>query len=146
MTSQSDSKTLIFKIVFLCALLLSPFMALAEKPDDQAAVVAAREFLALVDGGKYQESWQKTAPHFQTLVSQTQWVDQMQNLRKQFGNVQKREVRSARQGTALPDAPVGQCFVVQFNTSFQKKESAIETVMMHQSVNGEWRAAQYFIR
>lgn len=134
------------KAFFLCAFLLFPTFALAEKTDDQPAVAAAREFLALVDGGKYQESWQKTAPHFQTLVSQTQWVDQMQNLRKQFGSVQKREVRSARQGTALPDAPVGECYVVQFNTSFQKKESAIETVMMHQSVNGEWRAAQYFVR
>lgn len=146
MTSQSNPKTLILKTFFLIALFLFPSVGIAEKTDDQAAVVAAREFLALVDSGKYPESWQKTAPHFQTLVSQTQWVDQMQNLRKQYGNVQKREVRSARQGTALPDAPVGECFVVQFNTSFQKKESAIETVMMHQSANGEWRAAQYFIR
>jgi Protein of unknown function (DUF4019) len=36
--------------------------------------------------------------------------------------------------------------IAQYDTSFEKKESAVETVTMMKDKDGSWRAAGYFIR
>jgi hypothetical protein len=46
----------------------------------------------------------------------------------------------------LPGAPDGEYVVIQFETSFENKKSAIETVTPMIEINGGWRVSGYFIK
>ena len=145
MKNLGTQKSIILRAFILCLLLFVPFSALAEKAEEKAAIDAAEHFLQLIDSGQYQESWQQTAPFFQSQVSQEQWADQLQNVRPLFGATEKRSIKSTRHATSLPGAPDGEYFVLQFDTVFEKKKGTIETVTMTQA-DGQWQVAGYFIR
>ncbi|RQV99025.1 MAG: DUF4019 domain-containing protein [Calditrichaeota bacterium] len=115
-------------------------------PSEDAAVEAAQEWLALIDSGRYAESWENTSDMFRNAVDQEQWVQQMQALRKPMGDVKSREVRSTEYKTSLSGAPDGEYVVILFNSSFTNKQQAVETVTPMKSKTGEWKVSGYYIR
>ncbi len=46
----------------------------------------------------------------------------------------------------MPGAPDGQYIVMQFETSFANKQTAIETVTVGPEQNGQWQASGYYIK
>jgi hypothetical protein len=62
-----------------------------------------------------------------------------------LGKLVSRAVISAQTTTNLPGAPDGQYVVMQFNTSFTNKQSAVETVTFMLEKDGKWKAAGYYI-
>jgi hypothetical protein len=46
----------------------------------------------------------------------------------------------------LPGAPDGEYVVIQYQTAFQNKKSAIETVTPMLDKDGHWRVAGYYIK
>lgn len=113
---------------------------------EEAAVKAALAWLALVDGGKYAESWKEAAELFRGAVPQESWVQQVGGVRKPLGKVHKREVKSKSFQTSLPGAPDGQYVVIQFEASFESKKAAVETVTPLLDKDGKWRVSGYFIK
>jgi len=113
---------------------------------ETAAVVAAKAWLALVDGAQYAQSWEEAAQIFKGAVQKEQWIRTMQSVRKPFGKIISRELESSRYRTDLPGAPDGEYVVIQFRTSFEKKKSAIETITPMLDKDGEWRVSGYFIK
>jgi hypothetical protein len=113
---------------------------------ERAAVAAAESWLAGIDAGKYAESWPVAAGLFRAAVTQPQWVAALESVRAPLGALVRRAPRSARTETSLPGVPDGRYVVMQFDTSFARKRSAVETVTFVLEKNGEWRAAGYFIR
>jgi hypothetical protein len=119
----------------------------ASNPQAEAdAVVAAKAWLSLVDGGKYAESWDEAAPLFQAAVSKEQWLQAMQGMRKPFGNNLSRELKSQRYRTSLPGAPDGEYVVIQFKASFENKAAAVETITPMQGRDGTWRVSGYYMK
>ncbi len=110
------------------------------------AVVAAQKWLALIDRGNYSESWKEASAIFQGAVTETAWENSMTTFRKPLGNLVSREVKSAQLMTEMPGAPDGKYVVMQFNTSFAAKKSAIETVTFMLEKDGHWKAAGYYIK
>jgi len=56
-------------------------------------------------------------------------------------------LRSAAQpATSLPGAPDGDYVVIQFQTSFANKASAVETITPMRDRDGAYRVSGYFIR
>jgi hypothetical protein len=55
-------------------------------------------------------------------------------------------VKKTQSAASLPGAPDGQYVVVQFDTVFADKPSAVETVTFMLENDGQWRAAGYFIK
>jgi hypothetical protein len=53
---------------------------------------------------------------------------------------------SASYRTSLPGAPDGQYVVIKFNTWFENKKSAIETVTPKMDKDGMWRVSGYYIK
>src|SRR3990172_8443962 len=51
-----------------------------------------------------------------------------------------------RGGGPGPGAPDGQYVVIQYETSFERKSSAIETITPIREKDGKWRVAGYYIR
>jgi hypothetical protein len=55
-------------------------------------------------------------------------------------------VKSVTSANTLPGAPDGEYVVFQFDTSFERKEAALETVTTIHEADGQWRVAGYFVR
>jgi len=110
------------------------------------ALTAAENWLALIDKGEYVESWKEAAEYFKTAVSQDQWVNLLQAVRKPLGKLNSRTVNSETYETSLPGAPDGEYMVIQFTTSYENKKSAIETVTPMKDKRGSWRVSGYFIK
>jgi hypothetical protein len=70
----------------------------------------------------------------------------LQASRAPLGKLISRNIKSAVYKTSLPGAPDGQYVVIQFESSFEHKKSAIETVTPSLGDDGQWRASGYFIR
>lgn len=113
---------------------------------EKAAISAAEKWLAMIDEGKYAESWQEAASYFKNAVSQKQWEQSLQGVRTPLGKVVSRKVLSASYTTSLPGAPDGEYVVIQFTTSFLAKKSATETVTPMIDKDGKWRVSGYYIK
>ncbi|MGH8023801.1 MAG: DUF4019 domain-containing protein [Limisphaerales bacterium] len=113
---------------------------------EQAASAAAQKWLTEIDNGQYGQSWQDAASSFQGAITKQKWVSALTGVRKPLGDLESRKLAAARYTTQLPGAPDGQYVVMQFDTSFADKNSAVETVTFELEKDGQWKASGYFIK
>jgi hypothetical protein len=132
--------------LFLCMFLCAGSAAAQQPAEEKAAVTGAEEWLNLVDSGEYAESWSETAGYFRSAVRQDQWEQSMMAFRKPLGKVISRRIISKKYETSLPGAPDGEYVVIRFDTSFENKKSAVETVTPMMDKDGKWRVAGYYIK
>lgn len=128
-------------------MIFSSIAALA--PDSKKlapALLAANQWLALIDHEKYAESWIKAADLFRHTVQYDLWVASMKALRKPLGKLISRKVKTEVYKTSLPGAPDGQYVVIEFKSSFEHKKTAVETVTPMLGKDGVWRVSGYFIK
>ncbi len=133
-------------LTILVLILICTTTSLGEDKAEKAATESANHWLSLVDTGHYATSWEEAAPLFRGAVSKGQWAQMLQATRAPLGQVISRTVKSAVYKTSLPGAPDGQYVVIQFETSFEHKKSAIETVTPSLGADGQWRVSGYYIR
>jgi Protein of unknown function (DUF4019) len=126
------------------ATLVASHASAAEQEKDASS--AAKTWLALVDTGKYGDSWKEAAGLFKEHMKQQQWEQALTSVRKPQGDVTSRKQKSATHKTSLPGAPDGDYFVFEFDTSFAKLPSAVETVTMAFDKDGNWRTVGYRIK
>jgi hypothetical protein len=126
-------------------LVAGPAVAQETNKEDQA-VAAAEKWLVAVDEGKYAESWQDAAAYFKNAVTKEQWAQALQAARKPLGRLIARKIQNKSYETSMPGAPDGEYVVIQFETSFENKASAVETVTPMMDKDGTWRVSGYFIK
>ena len=120
----------------------------AEKHDEaeKQALAAAESWLALVDDGKYGESWDAAAKYLKNAVTKDDFEKSLKAARKPLGKLKSREVKSKDYRTSLPGAPDGEYVVIQFKTAFENKKAAIETITPMLDKDGKWKVSGYFIK
>ena len=129
------------------ALFFSGVTALAADTKKEAAAVAAAEaWLTLVDSQKYGESWKEAAELFKNAIQQQQWEKQMQAFRGPLGKIISRKLKTKTYMSSLPGAPDGEYVVIQFDTSFENKKEAVETITPMMGKDGIWRVSGYYIK
>ena len=144
-----DKKIKTYGTVFLVCLgfvLTTGVVAAQGQENERAAIAAAEKWLGLVDEGKYAESWTEAAGYFKNAVTQDQWAQSLKAVRNPFGKLISREVKNKTYSTSLPGAPDGEYVVIQFETSFANKRSAIETITPMLGKDAKWRVSGYFIK
>lgn len=129
-----------------CLLLGTGIAAAQDAKKEQAAVAAAEKWLALVDAGDYAQSWQESAVYFQDAVPKDGWVQSLKSIRYPLGKVASRKVNNTTPKTSLPGVPDGEYIVIEFDTSFEHKATATETVTPMLEKDGRWRVTGYYIR
>jgi Protein of unknown function (DUF4019) len=126
------------------------FVGLAASADDRdadaQAQVAAKKWLALTDGGSYGQSWDDAASIFKSAITKPDWEKTIKGVRVPLGTVKARKVRSATFTRTLPGAPDGEYVVIQFESQFENKAAAIETVTPMRDKGGAWRVSGYFVK
>lgn len=113
---------------------------------DPAAERAAVDWLTLVDAGDSQGSWAAAATLFRRAVPEQRWAESLDAARGPLGRVESRRLTATTQTTQLPGAPDGEYVVFQFETVFERKRAAIETVTPMRDADGTWRVSGYFVR
>ena len=92
------------------------------------------------------KGWESAAEYFRNVVSREQWIQMMSAFRGPLGEVLKRKLKSKEYTITLPGAPDGEYVVLQYETSFTNKKSAIETVTPMLEKDGTWRVSGYYIK
>jgi len=113
---------------------------------ENEALKTATSWLALVDSEKYEESWEESAEFFKGAVPKEQWQQSMQSVRKPIGKNISRKLQSKLYLTSLPGAPDGEYVVIKFDSSFENKRNALETVTPMLDKDGQWRISGYFMK
>ncbi|GAC1325024.1 MAG: hypothetical protein NVS3B11_11990 [Collimonas sp.] len=110
------------------------------------AEAAATAWLTLTDAGKYGESWERAGTFFKTGIAKNTWETNIRSLRAPLGTVKARELKSTEYATTLPGAPDGEYVLIQYETQFENKKSALEAVTPMREKDGSWKVSGYFIR
>ena len=110
------------------------------------AEAAALAWLALTDAGDYPRSWDQAAGFFQASVSKSNWIHAVGKARQPLGSLISRKVKSVTFTRSLPGVPDGEYVVIQYDTQFEHKDSAIETVTPLLEKDGSWKVSGYYIK
>jgi hypothetical protein len=133
--------------LFVLALLLGICSAVqAQQKAEQLAQQSSDAWLALVDSGKYADSWQEASQLFKAAVTREQWQSALRGSRDPLGKMLSRKLKSATYSKTLPGAPDGEYVVIQYESSFERKQSAVETVTPMLDKDGKWRVSGYYIK
>ena len=136
-------KVLLLVSVFLFSSSLGSVAA--EQDVEAIAVAAAEEFLILVDQGEYVKSWEQASSLFAERIPKEQWVEGISRFRPMFGAIKQRTLKGSHLAKNLPGATSGEYVLILFTSVFELKDSAVETITMMRDVDGQWRAAGYYI-
>ena len=109
----------------------APAADIAASPE---VVDAARQFLALIDQGKWDDSYRAMNTSFRKLNTAKVWAAESEKMRARFGAAISRTLLSQED---VPAPPHGY-EMVKFRTSFANKPEAMETVTLDRE-NGRWR-------
>jgi len=107
---------------------------------DHATEAAAREWLADVDAGDWEASYEATGSQFRARNTLEVWSDTSEQVRTPLGAAASREAVGYRQVYAPPNGYRS----VEFRTDFSGKPGALETVTLERE-DGEWRVVAYII-
>jgi uncharacterized protein DUF4019 len=130
--------------VMVAAALAAPARA-ADKPEDLAQA-AAESWLKLTDAGDGAASWEQAAKLFKGALTKDQWVQALASVRPPLGKVVSRRPSSRQYSERIPGAPEGKYVTIQYETRFENKTSAVETITPMLDPDGVWRVSGYYIR
>jgi hypothetical protein len=116
----------------------------AERIAKAEAVAVA--WLALMDAGDYPRSWDQAASFVQASISKPNWIHAVGSARQPLGTLISRKVKSATFTRSLPGVPDGEYVVIKYDTQFEHKDAAIETVTPLLDKDGSWKVSGYFIK
>lgn len=136
---------LVLAVVFSSMLVAGHATTAASKPE-AAARAAAELWLPLVDNGKYAESWGKMAPSFKDEVPKAKWISTITEIRKPVGKLTSRKSKSAEYTKDLPGAPEGEYVVLKYNSVFEHKPVAEETVVAILNQDLTWSVTGYSVK
>ena len=134
----------IVQICVICAF-AGALVSVADGSKD-AALNAAKSWLALVDSGKYAESWDESAQVLKKQIARDDWIKKLNSLRSQLGKVESRVLNSCVSFTKpLPNAAESEFMTVRYDTNFEAAKSSSETVTLAEEKDDQWRVSGYFI-
>lgn len=115
--------------------------AAAQLPVNESAVTrAAWEWLALVDEGKWSESWAASGQPFRSLNTVEAWQSASEKARLPLGRVLSRKLAGEE---AIPAPPNGYR-LIRFRTDFANKSGALETLSLDRE-GDSWKVVGIYI-
>jgi len=117
------------------------------KPSKVASVEAAQKILdiwiPLWDAGKYEQAYAGLAELAKKSFNNKIWQDYWTTVRKPLGKLKSRKLFLAEYRKSLQGAPDQSGAIFQYKSSFENRESVLETFAMMLEKDGTWRVASY---
>ena len=137
---------IVFGVTFAILLLAGTSWA-ADIEKEKAAFAVAQKWLALVDTEKYSESWREADDYFRKSVTLDNWDKIGRSIKTDTGKMISRKLKTTTHKTSfLPGEPKGQSIIVRYATSFQKRKSAAEEVVVVFDKNGRGKVSGYHLK
>jgi hypothetical protein len=115
-------------------------------PDwEREATGAARAWLRMIDEGRHPASWASAAPLLREEVGPVDWDAALRSTRVPFGRCFWRRLQSRTAVEGPPGDLRGPYVVIRFESVFERRGHAKETVTPVLGPDGRWRVAAYFI-
>ncbi|HTR25634.1 MAG TPA: DUF4019 domain-containing protein [Terriglobales bacterium] len=137
---------LVLAVTLLTLLLGIGSTAHAQETTEQLGQQAADAWLALVDSGEYAKSWEQASSVLKSQIGKDAWSKMLKATLGPLGRNKSRTLKSAKYTTTLPGAPDGRYVVIQYESSFEHKQSAIETITPMLDKDGLWHVSGYYIK
>jgi hypothetical protein len=112
---------------------------------EHEAICVARSWLRLVDDDRHPESWAAAAPLLREGVGSREWDAALRAVRAPLGRCLGRKLQSRAVVEGPPGALRGPYVVIRFETEFERRRGAVETITPVLGPDGRWRVAAYFI-
>ena len=132
--------------IFFVPLVIATAGLLLAAPAEDNAQRAAEEWLALVDKAEFAESWKTAAQVFKDAVSEEEWVRSVGSVRKPIGSLISRALKGAEYTRSIPGGADGEYVILRFESSFENKAEAVETITATLEKDGLWRVSCYFVK
>jgi hypothetical protein len=120
--------------------------------EEAAAKTAASSWLAIVDAGRYEESWEEASVAFRENMarfgkSREFWVKALGAARTPLGKTLSRSVSRVAETDAMPGGPEGRRYLeLVYESRFENAEAVTETVVVTLDDDGLWRVFNYLVR
>jgi len=124
----------------------APDKAEQHRAAEDAARKVTEAWLALVDAGKFEESYEQAADGLKSLVAKEPFVSSLEAARNPLGELKTRKLVSTRYTNKLGGAPEGEYVVVKFKSSFAHGDELTETIVPMLDKDGKWRVSGYYIK
>lgn len=111
-----------------------------------AATQAAEQWLAALDAGKYADCWEQSAALMRRAVAKVDLEASLRKVLQPFGKVVSRKLLSTNYTKSLPGAPDGEYVIMQYQTDFDSKKGAVETITPMKDADGRWRVSGYYVK
>ena len=122
-----------------------PALVVIPPPSDTSAHAAALAWLAVIDAGRYESSWEHASVAARSVFPRDQWSNSIRAVRSRLGTLQARELAAIRDVADMPGAPGGRYVLVEYRTQFANDPAAVEQVILI-SEDGVWRGFGYSVR
>lgn len=103
----------------------------------------AELWLAQVDGGAYDLSWQEAATSFQQDVPKERWKTGVSSLRAPLGRLLSRKLAWRQYTEVLPGEREGSYVLLSYKSRFEGGRLAVETVTANFDGTRGWRVSGY---
>lgn len=118
--------------------------AAAKPPSpERAGRLCADHWVWLLDREMYAGGWEDASARFRETVPKQTWLKDIEKLRGGLGKANARTMKSCRVTAGSGGAAGGERVTVQFETTFERKEKAVETVVVVRDPDGTWRVDGY---
>lgn len=133
-------------VLFLLSLPIGLGTAATEDDPIKSAEAAGAKWLQMVDNGQYEASWDAASELFKKAVSKENWKATIENVRKSTGAVKSRKVKASQYIVNPDGAPEGEYVMIQYDSSFEGIETAVETLTPMKDKDGVWRVSGYYVK
>ncbi len=113
---------------------------------DSIKIESATNWLSYADQQDFDTTWNNSSEIFQSAVDLNDWRQQLKSARSPLGAVISRRIEAVDALETPPGAPDGNYTKLLFDSSFEKKKTAKETITLIEENDGQWRIAGYFIK
>jgi hypothetical protein len=118
-------------------------LAAQESADESQAKQAATVWLAIIDKASYGEAWDAAGQMIKSVVPKEQFENGLIGMRTPLGAIVSRKAVAFESKSTLPGMPDGEYVMVGYNSQFEKKQSASESIVMSREPDGVWRVIGY---
>ena len=110
----------------------------------KASATAAAQWLAMVDAGQYDMSWNYLSLRLQLIFPKDSWVTYLKSMRAPLGNTQSRAVALQSPAENPKGLAPGLYMLILYNTTFSRQgtEQELVTLVLENNV---WRVLSYNI-
>ena len=113
---------------------------------ERSAYEATKPWIALMDKGDYEKSWDEAAPWFRdTVGSRDMWIAKAHETRDPLGEMKFRELKTTTYATNPIGAPDGEYTIVVYSSSWDAG-NIFETVSMQRQADGSWGVVGYHVK